>query len=134
MCTNPGYQRDEYCLIWTEFVSEMEKSAVDLTEGDIDNITDLFAAFKILQKLQVSPKGLTNLEDAKCRLLQYIRERYGAGKRHQANVRIRSSLYRHYRDFLAFQLNPSVNHRVRRPNTRLPAVQVYVCIYTLFIC
>ena len=61
-------------------------SPAPLTENDINDINDLFAAFKLMQSLGVSPRGVTCLEDAKCRLLQYIKEKYGAGTQRHTNV------------------------------------------------
>lgn len=57
-----------------------------LTEDSIDAISDLFQAFQQLQTFGINPKGVSSLEDAKCRLLQYIKEQYGAGKHRHTNV------------------------------------------------
>ena len=64
----------------------------ELTENDINAITDLFQAFKLMQELGVSPNGVASIEDAKCRLLQYIQERFGAGKPRHTSVRPTGSI------------------------------------------
>ena len=58
-----------------------------LSEADVNQITDLFQAFQWIQKLEIDPKGITDLEDAKCRLLQYLQKKYGAGQHRHGNVR-----------------------------------------------
>ena len=46
----------------------------DLNEEIINQISDLFAAFQWLQKLNIESKGVSDLEGAKCKLLQYIHQ------------------------------------------------------------
>ena len=61
-------------------------SDVLLSEEEINDMNDLFVAFKLMQSLGINPKGITCLEDAKCRLLQYIKDKYGAGTQRHSNV------------------------------------------------
>ncbi len=64
----------------------MEGAAAPLTEETIDELTDLFQAFKWLQKLQINSQGIKDLEDAKCRLLQYLQDNYGLGQPQHTSV------------------------------------------------
>ena len=61
-------------------------SDVTLTEDDITEMNDLFAAFKLMQSVGINVRGITCLEEAKCRLLQYIKDKYGAGTKKHSNV------------------------------------------------
>ena len=71
----------------------------DLNEEIINQIGDLFAAFQWLQKLSIESKGVSDLEGAKCRLLQYVQERQGAdGFTRTSNVS--TSTYMHIIDYL----------------------------------
>ena len=61
-------------------------SSSELTENDINNLGDLLQAFQLMQSLEVDYRGVSSLEDAKCRLLQYIRDKFGAGRHRHSNV------------------------------------------------
>ena len=65
-------------------MSKME--GCELSEDTITELTDLFQAFKWLQKLQINSQGIKDLEEAKCRLLQYLQQNYGAGQHSSGSV------------------------------------------------
>ena len=52
-------------------------SATLITEETINGVTDLFGAFKLLKQFDITSSGVTNLEDAKCRLLEYMKQHGG---------------------------------------------------------
>lgn len=49
-------------------------SATLISEDTVNNLSDLFDAIKLLKKLDVSASGVTSLDDAKCRLLRFMKE------------------------------------------------------------
>ena len=58
----------------------------DLNEEIINQISDLFAAFQWLQKLNIDSKGVSDLEGAKCKLLQYIQQSRPVSSSRTSNV------------------------------------------------
>ena len=60
--------------------------AAGITEETVNNLTDLFSAFNWLQTLKIDSKGITDVDGAKCRLLQYLQETKGNGKSRGHNV------------------------------------------------
>ncbi len=60
----------------------------ELNEEIIGELTDLFQAFKWLQQLKVDSKGVTDLEGAKCKLLQHIQQKQKASQTRTPNVSV----------------------------------------------
>ncbi len=58
----------------------------ELNEEVIGELTDLFQAFKWLQQLKVDSKGITDLEGAKCKLLQHIHQKQRSSQTRTPNV------------------------------------------------
>lgn len=58
----------------------------DLNEEIITQISDLFAAFQWLQKLNIDSKGVSDLDGAKCKLLQYIQQSQPLSSTRTSNV------------------------------------------------
>ena len=71
----------------------LAKMADQLSESQVDGLTDLFTAFQLLHRLNINPKGITDLEQAKCRLLQYLKDQYGVGQRKHINVSYLSYIF-----------------------------------------
>ena len=57
-----------------------------LQEDQVNSLADLFEACKLLKKYDLELRGVTCLEDAKCRLLKHIQECTGQGKPDHATV------------------------------------------------
>lgn len=49
-------------------------SSSDLTEESVNAITDLFQAIKLLKQLDIKSRGINTLEDAKCKLLRFVKK------------------------------------------------------------
>lgn len=75
-----------FCFQCTKKMAAPRCGDVCLTEDEVNQITDLFQAFQWIQKLDINPSGITDVEGAKCRLLHYLKEQYGAGKHQRADV------------------------------------------------
>lgn len=60
--------------------------AQELNEEIINQMGDLFAAFQWLQKLNIDTKGISDLEGARCKLLQHIQETQAATSDRTSNV------------------------------------------------
>ncbi len=64
----------DYPTIHFKDTTEGSMEHEHLDEDAVIRMTDLFAAFQWLQRFQIDTKGVSDLEGAKCRLLQYLQE------------------------------------------------------------
>ena len=58
----------------------------ELDEEKVTSLVDLFEACQLLQQHDLDLKGISCLEDAKCRLLKHIQDTSGAGKQKHSSV------------------------------------------------
>ena len=54
----------------------MEAEA-EVSEQNVCDLTDLLEAFQLIRQLDVNPRGITDLDGAKCRLLRHLSETAG---------------------------------------------------------
>ena len=68
----------------------------DITQQGVCDLTDLCDAFQLIKQLDVNPRGITDLDGAKCRLLRHLSE--VAGDEGNRNVKV--GVYRNNRHVL----------------------------------